>query len=109
MDLGQIYDIQTVEVMKRALRQDENAIDVGCHLGSILLEFLKAAPKGHHHAFEPLPDLFAHLQKDFGGNAHVSLHELALSDASGVATFQHVISNPAYSRLRQRRYDRENE
>jgi len=32
-----------------------------------------------------------------------------LSDAAGTASFQHVVSNPAYSGLRQRRYDRPHE
>ena len=52
MDQNQIYDKQTIEVMKRALRPDSNAIDVGCHRGSMLLEILNIAPEGQHLALK---------------------------------------------------------
>ncbi len=94
MDQNQLYDIQTIEVMKRVLAQDSNAIDIGCHRGSMLAEILKIASGGRHFAFEPLPDMFEHLETDFGANRHVSLHNLALSDTSGSVTFQHVVTNP---------------
>ena len=109
MDLNQLYDMQTIEVMKRVLAHDSNAIDIGCHRGSMLTEILNIAPDGRHFAFEPLPDMFAHLKADFGANLHVSLHNLALSENSGSVTFQHVVTNPGYSGLRKRRYDRDNE
>lgn len=109
MDQNQLYDIQTIEVMKRVLTHDSNAIDVGCHRGSMLTEMLKIAPTGRHFAFEPLPEMFAHLQADFVANPHVSLHNIALSDTSGSVTFQHVVTNPGYSGLRKRRYDVDNE
>ncbi len=109
MDLNQLYDMQIIEVMKCVLAHDSNAIDIGCHRGSMLTEILKIAPDGRHFAFEPLPDMFAHLQADFGSNLNVSLHNFALSDTSGSVTFQHVVSNPGYSGLRQRSYDRDNE
>jgi FkbM family methyltransferase len=109
MDQNQLYDIQTIEVMRRVLVHDSNAIDVGCHAGSVLSEILKIAPDGQHFAFEPLPDMFANLQRDFSTNHHVSLHNLALSDNSGSVTFQHVVTNPGYSGLRKRHYERDNE
>lgn len=109
MDMNQLYDIQTIEVMKRVLAYDSNAIDIGCHRGSILIEMLKISPAGRHLAFEPLPDMFTHLKADFGDNPHVSLYNVALSDSSGLVKFQHVLTNPGYSGLRQRRYDRDNE
>lgn len=37
------------------------------------------------------------------------IYECALSDTAGKTTFQHVVSNSAYSGIRRRRYDRENE
>ena len=39
----------------------------------------------------------------------VEVHELALAAEDGEATFHHVVSNPAYSGLIQRRFDREHE
>jgi FkbM family methyltransferase len=101
----ELYDVQTIEVMQRRLRPESNAADVGCHSGEILREILKLAPDGRHLAFEPLPGIFAMLEAQFGGNSHVSLFNIALSDAAGTVEFQHVVSNPAYSGLRKRRYD----
>lgn len=108
-DKSRLYDIQTLEVMRRVLRDDSNCVDVGCHQGSMLQEMLALAPRGTHFAFEPLPGMFAGLRETFAGRANVHLHECALSDVAGTTSFQHVVSNPAYSGLRQRRYDRPHE
>lgn len=103
------YDVQTVQVMQRVLRQDSNCVDVGCHQGSMLQDMLRLAPGGTHFAFEPIPGMYAGLQKKFGHLPNVHLHDCALSDTAGTTTFQHVVSNPAYSGLRRRRYDRAHE
>lgn len=108
-DKNRRYDEQTLAVMQRVLRRQSNTIDVGCHEGSVLRELLRHSPRGTHYAFEPLPDFAAGLRRDFGQRANVRLHEVALSDADGTATFQHVVTNPGYSGLRQRRYDRPDE
>ena len=105
MDQNQLYDIQTVEVMQRVLREDSNAIDVGCHAGVMLVDILKFSPAGLHFGFEPLPDLYANLQKKFKDTENVKIRNSALSDHSGVVNFQHVVSNPGYSGLKKRRYD----
>jgi FkbM family methyltransferase len=97
------YDTQTIAVMKRCLREDSNGVDVGCHTGAILKEMLHFAPAGTHYAFEPIPELYRGLRSSFPG---VKVFNLALSDAAGETSFQHVTSNPAYSGLRRRRYDR---
>jgi FkbM family methyltransferase len=102
------YDIQTLSVMQRVLNTESNCVDVGCHAGNMLREMLRHAPNGHHLAFEPLPDFFAQLQQTFE-LTNVKLFNAALSDTSGIATFQHVTSNPGYSGLRRRRYDRPDE
>ena len=95
--------------MQRVLREDSNCIDVGCHVGSILKEMLRLAPRGRHFAFEPLPDLYQGLLQAFGNTANLTFYDYALSDTAGPATFQHVVSNPGYSGLRRRRYDRPHE
>ena len=104
-DKSRDYDLQTVAVMRRVLKPDSNCIDVGCHEGSMLRVMLRLAPRGRHFAFEPLPGHFAGLQRTFARYPNVQLRECALSDAAGRASFQHVVSNPAYSGLRPRRYD----
>jgi FkbM family methyltransferase len=107
--LNALYDAQTVAVMARVLAPGSNCIDVGCHHGAILDNMLRFAAHGTHFAFEPLPDLFAGLAAKYANVPTVRLHELALSDASGECTFQHVVTNPGYSGLKQRLYNRPNE
>jgi FkbM family methyltransferase len=103
------YDLQTLQVMQRVLGEASNCVDVGCHQGSMLQEMLRFAPRGQHFAFEPIPALYSGLQEKFGHLPNVHLHDCALSDIAGATTFQHVVSNPAYSGLRRRRYDRAHE
>ena len=39
----------------KILRNDSNAVDIGCHMGEMLAEFCSLAPMGRHIAFEPIP------------------------------------------------------
>jgi FkbM family methyltransferase len=103
------YNLQTREVMRRILRDDSNCIDVGCHQGCILTDILQFAPKGTHFAFEPIPGMYQDLLKSFGKHNNLHLYDCALCDSEGTTTFQHVVTNPGYSGLRQRRYDRPHE
>ncbi len=101
------YDIQAKKVLKKVLQPNSNCIDVGCHEGEFLDLFLKYAPKGTHFAFEPLPDYYENLVKNYGQKCQI--HPQALSDTKGHSTFNYVISNPAYSGLQKRNYDKPNE
>lgn len=105
---GEIYDRQTTRVIRRVLRRDSCSIDVGCHRGDILKLMLEAAPAGYSYAFEPLPDFCAGLRQKFT-RPGIEIHEIALSDADGEAEFNHVVSRPAYSGFRRRRYERPTE
>jgi FkbM family methyltransferase len=100
------YDEQTFAVMRRCLNEDSNCVDVGCHRGSILEEMLRLAPAGTHYAFEPIPELYQDLISSFPS---VKVFDVALADAVGEVSFQHVTSNPGYSGLKRRRYDRPDE
>ena len=109
VDKNQLYDIQTIEVMKRVLKNDSNCIDIGCHKGSILSEILSFASQGTHFAFEPLPEMHQGLLESFGNIQGLRIYDCALSDVTGASSFQHVVTNPGYSGLRKRRYDRPHE
>jgi len=109
VDLNTLYDRQTEAVMERVLERGSCCVDVGCHQGAIMDVMLRLAPKGTHYGFEPLPHLFAGLREKYAAMPNVILHERALSDAPGTATFQHVVTNPGYSGLLRRRYDRPHE
>lgn len=104
---NQRYDRQTKQVLKKACKPDSNCIDIGCHKGEIMEWMLKYAPDGKHMGFEPIPVFYNYLVDHFP--ASVKFHRLALSDKKGVIKFNYVISNPSYSGIKKRKYDRENE
>jgi len=108
-DLNTLYDLQTEAIMERVLDRRSTCIDIGCHEGAILDAMLRIAPEGTHYAFEPLPHLHAALASKYAGAANVRLFEVALSESPGKATFQHVVTNPAYSGLLRRKYARDDE
>ena len=93
-------------LLRRHLRADTAVIDVGCHEGRFLEAVRQHAPRGRHLAFEPLPTFAAQLRQRF---PDVTVHELALSDTVGEVLFHHVVTNPGYSGIRQRRLDRSGE
>lgn len=92
------YDRETIAVIKRVLRHDSNAVDIGCHRGAILWEILRRAPKGMHEAFEPIPGLCTYLRHVFPS---VQVHNVALSHCAGEATFHHVKNRPGLSGFRR--------
>jgi FkbM family methyltransferase len=83
------------------LADDANCIDVGAHAGDVLAEMVRCAPRGRHIAYEPLPELAEALAGRF---PDVDVRNAALSDQAGEASFVHVLTNPAYSGLRERTY-----
>lgn len=100
---GRRYDEQTVEVMRRVLRLDSNCLDVGASTGALLRSMCELAPQGGHIAFEPRPDAAERLRTQF---PDVTVHAVALAAETGQSSFTLVVSNPAYSGLKPRRYDR---
>ena len=105
---NQHYDRLTRKVIRAVCKRDSNCIDVGCHKGEILDLMCAAAPDGHHWGFEPIPVLYQELLQKYAGTA-CSISPLALSTEAGEAQFNYVTSNPSYSGLLRRRYDRPNE
>jgi FkbM family methyltransferase len=108
VDRNGYYDLLTDAVMRRVLAPDAVCVDVGAHRGALLERMLHHAPRGRFLAFEPLPDEFAELSARFAGE-RVHVLELALSDTPGRVTFNHVVTNPGYSGMLRRRYDRPHE
>jgi len=70
-----------------SLPPDANCIDIGAHRGAVLAEMVRAAPRGRHIAFEPLPHLCNILRTSF---PTVEVHQAALSDHAGEADFAYV-------------------
>jgi len=103
------YDLQTRAIFKKYLRADSHCVDVGCLKGEILDLMLHYAPRGRQFAFEPIPECFQHLQRKYQHSPGCQVYNLALSNQKGTATFNHVLSNPSYSGLRKRDYDKKGE
>ena len=51
MDQNQLYDTQTVAVMKRVLHKNANCIDIDCHVGVFLDEFCDHFRSGRRYYF----------------------------------------------------------
>lgn len=105
---NQHYDRLTQKIIRKVCRPDSNCVDVGCHKGEILDLMRAAAPNGAHWGFEPIPDMYKTLVEKYRGS-NCTISDLALSDKAGTTTFNYVTSNPSYSGLMKREYDRPNE
>ena len=103
------YDLQTKRIFTSRLESCSNCIDVGCHKGEILDQIIHSAPDGTHYGFEPIPTLYENLRKKYSKHRKVHIVDCALSDQSGTSTFNYVVSNPSYSGLEKRKYDRPHE
>ena len=106
---NQRYDRQTNKIIQRVCKADSNCVDVGAHKGEVLDVILKNAPQGTHYAFEPIPVMYQDLVVKYTGNTHVHVYGVALSNMKGESSFNYVVSNPSYSGLIKRKYDRPNE
>lgn len=106
---NQQYDKQTNQIIKKVCKDKTNCIDVGAHKGEVLDIILKYAPGGIHYAFEPIPDMYGNLKLKYRDRHNCNISDIALSDKQGTSTFNYVTSNPSYSGLVKRKYDRVDE
>jgi FkbM family methyltransferase len=104
---NQHYDYYTKKIIQAHCSIDSNCIDAGTHKGEIMDLFLKYAPAGKHFGFEPIPDLYFALKKKYKENSNCTILPFALSAIKQKASFNYVTTNPAYSGLKKRKYDRE--
>jgi FkbM family methyltransferase len=95
----EIYDRQAFEVMGRVLSQESCCVDIGCHKGQFLTEYMHLAPQGTHFAFEPIPYLYEQLCENFKS---ARIYNYALSDKSGESSFYILPDKPALSGLNKR-------
>jgi FkbM family methyltransferase len=97
------YDRLTKVILQQKIAPHFNCVDVGCHQGEILEILTRLAPKGKHFAFEPLPQYYNLLVKNFSHKAEI--YPYALSDKEGRSNFNYVRNAPAYSGLKLRKYN----
>lgn len=105
---NQKYDQQTTQVIRKVCKTNSHCIDVGCHKGEVFDIMIQFAPEGKHFGFEPIPDMYEALLTKYKGTKHLIL-PVALSDKKGKVSFNYVLTNPAYSGLQKRQYDKPNE
>ncbi|MGB7731400.1 MAG: FkbM family methyltransferase [Candidatus Acidiferrum sp.] len=94
-----LTDAELSKVMARVLKPNSICIDVGAHKGLIVDDFIRHAPQGTFHAFEPIPYLARLLRRKYRSNPRVKLYELGLSDSAGPTTFYINKSEMGYSSL----------
>lgn len=105
---NQKYDRDTKKILKHLLKSNSNTVDVGCHKGEVMAEILRFAPNGNHFGIEPIPFLASELRKKLPSNCTV--FEVALNETGNEELeFVWVKSNPAYSGLKERNYERKEE
>jgi len=109
IDKNVFYNSLTDLIFRKILKDTSTCVDVGCHRGSILQIMMKYSANGKFFAFEPLPQQYKYLQEIYGNSKGVSVYNIALSDIAGESSFNYVISNPEYSGLIKRSYDRPTE
>lgn len=71
-------------------------MDVGCHIGSFLVQLKKYAPKGQHVAFEASATKSRWLKRRF---PEVELISCAVANETGKGVFQEEIAHSGYSHL----------
>jgi FkbM family methyltransferase len=85
------------------LRRGATAIDGGANYGRHTSPMACCVgPRGRIHAFEPLPFAAAELRRMFADQSQVTVHEKALAERSGTATFHHIVNDAALSSLLDR-------
>jgi len=83
---GSFYEVIMLEAISANFPQN-TVLDVGANIGNHSLYLAKFTSATTIHAFEPMPRSFEHLSANMRRNGceNVILHNVALSDSSGVA------------------------
>ena len=85
-------------VLASALRSDSTYVDVGTNRGQLLGQAVRAAPRGRHVAFEPIPALAAEVARAFPA---VDCRQLALGAVPGSAEYCYFRAMDGWSGLRR--------
>lgn len=97
-ELWGIYleEVHLTQVLRKLLKPNSSAVDVGAHIGSFTSLLQKVSPKGRHVAIEASPNKGAWLKERFHS---VDVRIVAASDTNGTAIFQEDTHLPGFSRL----------
>jgi len=85
------HEPELLAFLAGAVRPGSVCVDAGANLGAVSLMLARCAgPTGRVHAFEPVPAVRARLAEHVGANGFadvVRIHDEALADETGTATF----------------------
>jgi len=84
------------EVLRKLLSPHSSVVDVGCHLGSFLRLVQEIAPRGKHIGVEASARKGEWLRSKF---PTVEIHNVAVGEIDGEATFEENLREGGYSRL----------
>lgn len=103
-ELREIYveDDRISRLLEKTITPGMNCVDVGCHFGSFLHEFVRLSPTGQHTAVEPIPHKAEYLRRRFPG---VAVHQLAASDQDGDINIYYDPRHSGFSSLGRNRYN----
>lgn len=81
------FEAEELDTLLPLVPSDAVVWDVGANIGIYAVLLAAAAPRGHVHAFEPVPETHQRLLHNVAANdlAHVTVHHVALSDQTGIA------------------------
>ena len=90
-----IYERDKQEACRRLIRPGMTIYDIGAQAGFYSLAFSRLVGSGQVFAFEPLPENCANLLDHLSANdvENVKVHQIAVSDYSGLVDFQFDTSN----------------
>jgi FkbM family methyltransferase len=87
------------------IRPGDTVFDVGAHTGKHLQHFVSLVGSGGTVvAFEPIPFAHYHIHTTFGAS-NVTVHNIALSDKAGKASFTYARGTPEESGLKRKAYN----
>src|SRR3954453_21818422 len=72
-------------LLKRYLPRDAVIIEAGAHRGEDTLQFSYLWPKGHIHAFEPIPEPRAILERNVAKRRNVTVYPYGLGATNGAS------------------------
>jgi FkbM family methyltransferase len=101
-----LFERLVERLYRDVLRPNDVCVDAGAHSGRHAFPMAEAVGTvGHVHCFEPIPFLADRLSEMAMLNyPQLSVHQAALSIASGLSTFQFVRDIPGWSGLRERQF-----
>jgi len=104
--IGEMYEVLTADLYARWLSAGQTAFDCGANVGRHTVTMARAvAPGGRVHAFEPSTAVLPHLKQRIAQSGVadvVTLHEVALGQRAGQATFSVVHNATGMSGLQLR-------